>query len=176
MRAMSFKLTTAQILAGTKTVTRRTGWAFLQPGTRLWAVEQAMGLKKGQQVRRLAMIEVVDVRREPLKAILDQGQVEVDREGFPHLDPQGFVDMLLVHYGKAITPDTAVTRVAFSYLEAIPMSLWSNGEDAHGCDLCGWEDSLRAYHPVDQCPAGWLDRTLRAAGKLVQAAEAWRPV
>jgi hypothetical protein len=117
MRAMSFKLTTAQVLDRSKTVTRRTGWADLKPGTRLWAVKQAMGLQKGQKAERLAVIEVVDVRRERLDAILDQGQAEVNREGFPDLDPQGFVDMLAGHYRGAVTPATMVTRIQFGYVD-----------------------------------------------------------
>lgn len=115
---MSFKLTTAQVLDRSKTVTRRTGWADLKPGTRLWAVKQAMGLQKGQTVERLAVIEVMDVRREPLGAIIDQGQAEVDREGFPNLNPQGFVDMLVAHYGGAVTGETIVTRIRFDYVDA----------------------------------------------------------
>ena len=35
MRSMSFMLTTQQIRDRTKSVTRRTGWADLQPGTLL---------------------------------------------------------------------------------------------------------------------------------------------
>jgi hypothetical protein len=37
MRNMSFFLTTAQFLDGTKDVTRRKGWRFLKPGDRFMA-------------------------------------------------------------------------------------------------------------------------------------------
>lgn len=47
MRIMSFALTEQQLMDGTKTVTRRVGWANLKPGDRLTAVRKAMGLKKG---------------------------------------------------------------------------------------------------------------------------------
>ena len=45
-RNMSFAMTTEQIRARTKTVTRRFGWWFLKAGDQVWAVEKAMGLKK----------------------------------------------------------------------------------------------------------------------------------
>ena len=38
MRRMAFSLTTPQILAQSKTVTRRVGWRFLQPGDLVMAV------------------------------------------------------------------------------------------------------------------------------------------
>jgi hypothetical protein len=85
---MSFALTTGQILDQSKTVTRRLGWDRLTPGTFLWAIEKGQGLKKGEKVKRLAIIEVVDVRREPLEAI---DEADVIREGFPHMTPSSFV-------------------------------------------------------------------------------------
>lgn len=48
MRNMSFALTTDQILAGTKTVTRRLGWLRLQPGDHLRPVRKCMGLRPGE--------------------------------------------------------------------------------------------------------------------------------
>ena len=42
-------LTKEQILARTKTVTRRLGWWFLKPGDVVWACEKCMGLKKGEK-------------------------------------------------------------------------------------------------------------------------------
>jgi hypothetical protein len=64
MRLMSFSLTTPQILARTKTVTRRMGWTFLRPGDLVQAIEKGQGLKKGEHVKRLAVLRIVDVRRE----------------------------------------------------------------------------------------------------------------
>lgn len=52
MRMMSFALTTPQMLARAKTVTRRVGWATLQPGTVLQAVEKSQGLGRGARVTR----------------------------------------------------------------------------------------------------------------------------
>lgn len=79
MRLMSFAHTTPQVLARTKTVTRRDGWKNLKPGTVLRAVDKCMGFRKGEHPRELAIIRVVSVRREPLSAITDD---DVVREGF----------------------------------------------------------------------------------------------
>ena len=64
MRNMSFMLTTAQIRAGTKTVTRRLGWKFLKPGDRLMACVKCQGLGKGGKIEKIREIEVVSVRQE----------------------------------------------------------------------------------------------------------------
>jgi hypothetical protein len=68
-RRMSFFLTTAQVLAGTKTVTRRTAstWSTLKPGHRLIAI---------------------DVRLEKLGDITAE---DCAREGFPEYSPAEFV-------------------------------------------------------------------------------------
>jgi hypothetical protein len=66
---MSFALTTQQVREQTKDVTRRFGWWFLKPGDKVWAVEKAMGLKAGEKIKRIALIEIVSVRAEPLNAI-----------------------------------------------------------------------------------------------------------
>lgn len=65
-RLMLVSLTEDEVRARTKTVTRRLGWRDLKPGTRLTLVRKAMGLKNGETVVRIADIEVVSVRREPL--------------------------------------------------------------------------------------------------------------
>lgn len=89
-------MTTQQFIDGEKDVTRRFGWWGLKPGDQLRVVEKAMGLKKGEKMRVLGVIEIVSVRREPLNAIdLD----DCRREGFPHFGPADFVQMLVGHYG-----------------------------------------------------------------------------
>lgn len=108
MRSISFALTTPQFLDGSKTVTRRLGWANLTPGTRLRAVEKAMGLKKGEHPKVLGEIEVVNVRRERLREITPP---DVEREGFPHKSPPEFVAMFCSHMG--CDPETEVTRIEF---------------------------------------------------------------
>lgn len=110
-RNMSFALTTQQVRDQTKDVTRRFGWWFLKPGDQLWAVEKTMGLKKGEKVKRLALIEVVSVREEPLNAITAE---DCKREGFPDYRPADFVQMLASH--KKCSEVEPVNRIEFRYL------------------------------------------------------------
>jgi hypothetical protein len=116
-RNMSFMLTTEQILDESKDVTRRLGWANLQPGTRVRACRKCMGLAKGEQVEVLRMIEIVGVRRERLDAMLidpDYGDREAVREGFPQMTGSEFVAMFCHEMG--CDPETEVSRVEFRYL------------------------------------------------------------
>lgn len=110
-RNMSFAMTTEQIRAGTKDVTRRFGWWFLEPGTDLWAVEKAMGLCRGEQIKRIRLIRVVSTRSEQLKQITAE---DVAREGFPEWSPEQFINMLVTHY--KCSPDAVVNRIEFKYL------------------------------------------------------------
>jgi len=110
-RNMSFAMTTNQIKKKTKTVTRRFGWNFLKPGTDIWAVEKAMGLKKGEKIKKLCLLRVVSVRKEPLNKITKEDCV---KEGFPNFEPAGFVDMLCKHY--KCKPSDPVNRIEFIYL------------------------------------------------------------
>lgn len=118
MRNMSFALTTPQMLARTKTVTRRLGWASLKPGTLIQAVEKSQGLGKGGKVRKLGVIRVLDVRREPigtLLADLDYGCSECVREGFPQMVGGAFVQMFVKRMGGNLS--TVVTRIEFEHVE-----------------------------------------------------------
>jgi len=79
-------MTTPQFIDGSKDVTRRYGWWFLKPGHILWGVEKAMGLKKGEKIKRLGLIEVVSVTEETLWLLImnkEYGNEEVRREGYP---------------------------------------------------------------------------------------------
>ena len=114
MRNISFSLTEAQFLDGSKTVTRRLGWKFLKPGDRLMGCRKCMGLKPGEQLVRLGEIEVVQVYREALSrmiALKHYGANEAFNEGFPEMTGQQFVEMFCRHM-KA-TPETVVTRIEF---------------------------------------------------------------
>ena len=111
-RNMSFAMTTEQVKNQTKDVTRRFGWKFLKAGDQLWAVEKAMGLKKGEKVKRLALIEVVSTRWEPLNLIT---QEDVIREGFPNWTPRDFVELLVEHY--KCKQFKSINRIEFKYLE-----------------------------------------------------------
>ena len=105
---MSFALTTQQMFDGTKDVTRRAGWVDLQVGQQVQAVKKVMGLKKGEPIEPLGVIEVVSIRREPLNAI---DTADVSREGFPGQTPAEFVAMFCRHMGGE--PDQLVTRIEF---------------------------------------------------------------
>jgi len=108
MRAISFFMTTQQFIDGSKDVTRRFGWWNLKSGDQLRAVEKAQGLKKGEKMKVLGVIEVVSARREPLNAITAD---DCRREGFPHFTPQQFTTMLCEHYDCA--PETLCNRIEF---------------------------------------------------------------
>jgi hypothetical protein len=118
MRNMSFALTTEQVKARTKTVTRRLGWKNAKRGDVIQPVVKGMGLKKGEKVERIGgPIRIVCVTREPLNAMHNEqlyGLREASREGFPHLTGKQFVAFFCEHNG--CTPDTEVTRIEFEYV------------------------------------------------------------
>jgi hypothetical protein len=121
MRNISFMLTTAQVRARTKDVTRRTGWTALKPGDRLRAVVKGMGLKRGEKVESLGIIEVVKVDREPLIMMHiypTYGLKECRREGFPEMEPTDFIAMFCKSH-KGCTPHTVITRIEFKYVDEI---------------------------------------------------------
>ena len=117
MRNISFSLTKEQILAGAKTVTRRNGWRHAQPGQLLQGAEKCQGLKRGEKIKRLRVVRLLDVRFEPLRRMLDDpeyGREECRLEGFPDKTPEEFVQM----YCKAnsCTADQEITRLQFEYV------------------------------------------------------------
>jgi hypothetical protein len=115
---MSFSLTTPQVLARMKTVTRRMGWRFLRPGDLIQAVEKARGLKKGEKVRKLAVVRIVSVRVEPLSRLLAEptySEDELPREGFPCWSGDDFIQMFC-RANRLKTPATDVTRIEFEYV------------------------------------------------------------
>lgn len=113
MRNMAFSITTQQMYARTKTVTRRLGWPFLKPGDIVMAVEKGMGLKKGEHIKKLYPIEIISVRGERLSSItLD----DVAREGFPEMNVPQFVRMFAKSHGCDI--HEGVNRIEFRPLEA----------------------------------------------------------
>lgn len=119
---MSFALTTEQILARTKTVTRRVGWKTLKPGDLIRPVKKCMGLKKGEKLEPIGpVLRVVSVRREPLcamacddEAIRKYGRRECKREGFPNTDPRDFVSWFAASHKCDELDD--VTRIEFEYV------------------------------------------------------------
>lgn len=113
MRNMSFSMTTNQIIAGTKTVTRRFGWWFLLPNDLVRPVRKAMGLKKGEKIEPLrGPLRIVGTIAEPLYHMTD---AECVLEGFPEMTAENFVEMLCHHYRCA--QDETVNRIEFEYTE-----------------------------------------------------------
>lgn len=116
MRNMSFALTTTQIIERTKTVTRRLGWQTLKTGDKIRACKKCMGFKKGEKIEPLAILEVVDVRREPLDTMDDpSGNEESRKEGFPEMTGSEFVTMFCQN--MKCGPYDEVTRIEFKYLD-----------------------------------------------------------
>lgn len=118
-RNISFSMTTPQFLDGSKDVTRRVGWETLKAGDIIQAVEKAMGLKKGEKIKPLGMIRIIDVRRERLNqmcADLAYGERECVREGFPpphrYSDPTEFV-LWFSDSHRGCYPNKVITRIEF---------------------------------------------------------------
>ena len=124
-RLMSVSMTEDAVVARRKTVTRRNGWTFLKPGDRLTLCRKVMG-RQGAPLVRLAEVEVVSVRREPLRALIDAmdyGFAELELEGVtgpnardPWITPLDFVDEYFVR-AQGMSPDAEVTRIEWRYLD-----------------------------------------------------------
>lgn len=112
MRNMSFAMTTQQVRSRVKTVTRRFGWWFLKPGDRVRAVVKGMGLKKGEKIEEICVIEIVSTRVESLNEITQEDCV---KEGFAEMIPFDFVAMICKHY-KGAVPKTIINRIEFKYV------------------------------------------------------------
>lgn len=130
MRHISFAQTKAQILARRKFVTRRLGWEWLVAacarGERplLSGIEKGRGLKRGEKVKPLSVIRVLDARREPLRRLtddVDYGLREIELEGFGDDEnlkwPSVWVPWFCAGH-RGCTPDSTITRIHFDYLEA----------------------------------------------------------
>jgi len=109
---MSFMLTTPQMRARTKTVTRRLGWWFLTSGDLVMAVEKSRGRRKGEQMVRIAPIRIVNTRAESLKKIDAE---DIRREGFAQMSRGDFVDHFCATHRGCI-PETKVNRIAFEFV------------------------------------------------------------
>ena len=116
---MSFFHTQQQIRDGTKDVTRRLGWAHLKPGQEFWAIVKGQGLKKGEHMQRLRLLECVSNRAEMLCGLRcnytqRMAKREVIREGFPDLSVQQFIEMFCRHMN--VNERQMVNRIEFKYL------------------------------------------------------------
>lgn len=123
MRNMSFSLTTRQVLNRSKTVTRRMGWKFLKPGDRIRAVKKAMGLKKGEKVEQLAVIEVVRVSFERLDhmryAEPEQARAELQAEGVADRCESWNEFLIRYFWPQGAKPDDVATRIEFKYVDEV---------------------------------------------------------
>ena len=104
-------MTTDQVRNQTKDVTRRLGWLNLKEGDFLNACVKCMGLKKGEKIEVICMIQVVSVRREPVNHITAS---DVLREGFSAMSIAEFIDFFCK--GHHCKPETVVTRIEFEYI------------------------------------------------------------
>lgn len=118
MRNISFSLTKDSFCDGSKNVTRRIGWNSLRAGDHLMAVEQGQGLKKGEHVKKLGEIRILNLTNEPLTDVVKfpirlSARSEVEREGFPAWKdtPEKFVK-LFCKVNKC-KPETIVKRIFF---------------------------------------------------------------
>lgn len=141
-RLMSVALTQPQVVARSKTVTRRLGWLMLKPGDHLTLCKKVQGRLKGEPLERITDVEVVSVRRERLDSITP---AEVVAEGFPHLSPAEFTAFFCGSH-KGCTPDTEVTRIEWRYLDAPSRPILAVDVDgvlnalSGGTPPRGWED------------------------------------
>ena len=113
-RNISFAMTTEQVKAKTKTVTRRIAWWTLKPGTLLQPVEKGMGLKKGEKAVKIGgLIRVVSARKEPLNAITKE---DIIREGFPEMSRDEFMAFFDKGHPCQRGIYMPVMRIEFEYL------------------------------------------------------------
>ena len=112
-RNMSFAMTTKQVAERSKTVTRRFGWWFLKPGDMVQPVEKAMGLRRGEKIKKLGgLIRIVNVRKEHLYMITNDDCI---KEGFPDYTPDDFAYMMVNYYNNCDFY-TQVNRIEFEYI------------------------------------------------------------
>ena len=135
-RLMSVAMTTDAVIERRKTVTRRKGWWIDKNGRRLLHVgdtlalcRKVQGRKPGVPIERLAEVEVVSIRREPLcavagpysfvhSALLGMRTIwpEVIAEGFPDMHPNDFMRWFFIE-PQGIGPMDDVTRIEWRYLD-----------------------------------------------------------
>ncbi len=122
---MSVAMTEEAVVDRSKTVTRRKGWWHDKNGRRLLRVgdtltlcRKVQGRKPGEPIVRLAEVEVIDVARETLWAIYNDGEyawAEVALEGFPDMRPEDFVRRFFLE-AQSMSINDAVTRIEWRYL------------------------------------------------------------
>ena len=117
MRRMSFALTTGQVRRQEKTVTRRMGWLFLNPGDLVQPVVKGMGLAKGQKHEKIGgPIRVKSVRRTFIAEVGNGAYADdLAREGFPDMRQAEFIGMFCK--ANRCKAGDLCTRIEFEYME-----------------------------------------------------------
>ncbi|WP_261779317.1 hypothetical protein [Rhodococcus erythropolis] len=133
---MSVALTTEQVKARQKTVTRRAGWTVLKPGDLLTLCPKVRGRRAGEPLERIVTVEVVSTRRERLDSITPE---DVIAEGFPEMTPAQFIDFFAATH-RGVTASTEITRIQWQY----PRECRGCGcTDYQACDTlhgpCAWQ-------------------------------------
>jgi len=75
------------------------------------ACEKCQGLKKGEKIVKIIMIEVESVRREPVNHVTPG---DVILEGFPAMSVAEFITFFCK--GHHCNPETVITRIQFKYI------------------------------------------------------------
>lgn len=147
-RLMSVAFTEQAVRDRTKTVTRRKGWwedkngrRLLRAGDRLTLCRKVMGRKPGEPLERIAEVEVVGVRREPLWLGIRNRPDEMEREGFPGLPPMTFAQRYFLD-AQGINFMDDVTRIEWRYLDGCWCIVHNPGDDPTGC-YCDCSDKGR---------------------------------
>jgi hypothetical protein len=117
MRNISFSMTTEQFRARRKDVTRRLGWENVKVGELLQGCEKCQGLRQGDVIVRIHVVQVVNVRRESLSALRvgDYGKREMIREGFPGKDVDDFIKFFCA--ANKCTEHKPITRIAYKFVD-----------------------------------------------------------
>ena len=116
-RLMSCSATEQAVVDRTKTVTRRLGWRFLEPGDQLTLCRKVMGRKRAdgtvEPLVRLAEVTVESVVFEPLWMIAWRAD-DVAREGVPDVEtPTAFIEFYSAAF--SCNHETVITRIEWSY-------------------------------------------------------------
>lgn len=124
-RLMSVAMTTDAVIERRKTVSRRKGWWLDKNGRRLLEVgdtltlcRKVQGRKPGEPIERLAEVQVVEIRREPLSDLLvmpNYARREMEHEGFPGMAPGDFVHRYFLE-AQGFDLDDEVTRIEWRYV------------------------------------------------------------
>lgn len=117
-RLMSVALTIDQVVKRQKNQTRRVNWwldkngnRILCAGSQVMLCKKVRGRRAGEPLEPLTIVDVVDVRREPLEAITPE---DVVGEGFLQWSVGQFIDFYCRTH-RGVTPASEITRIEWVY-------------------------------------------------------------